>query len=519
MREFINIIDPELLTESVGLANRKQGDRWANPAGQEIVFNTLSFFPERGAYADEAAMYQAISQVSQQIGVTPEAIFWSNQPRGARAFGLAHFVDDQNQDYYIGRYLTKISPIRSQNNFPNDLPGGFKLQTAVAKKEAAGYKPTEVLTNLVNLTVDDIVAQVRARFGDNSDEARAIDIFVSTDTYPIRIPLGNMNYTAFTNYFCEMLQPIALVQGKRVTGNAAEAERLFMTQGGFTTCVISFGGSAIGGLTDSSLTNPAGQITGLSSKAKDGAKASAKNLLDKVKELEANPDGRKLLSKFKKEIEILKVVTEGSTPGSLNAGVMFDIISDRERQQVLALQEYGAGEDPVGTGVMTKRLEKMYRERKARDFSAVVPFYHIRAAIANRVADYVNENTRFAEAASAILNWGSFIQAYTLADQKGNEIVLKPFNTVYPANAVTGVLLSADKTFYSTGSKGNFTFKILYNGATDADTDVTDDPVDTKPDVDLVDFEPARAGVKASAGGVEKPLGNQKSLGRRRRGE
>jgi hypothetical protein len=32
---------------------------------------------------------------------------------------------------------------------------------------------------------------------------------------------------------------------------------------------------------------------------------------------------------------------------------------------------------------------------------------------------------------------------------------------------VTGVKFSAGKTYYSTGIKGNFTFKILKNGATD----------------------------------------------------
>jgi len=37
---------------------------------------------------------------------------------------------------------------------------------------------------------------------------------------------------------------------------------------------------------------------------------------------------------------------------------------------------------------------------------------------------------------------------------------LQEFNTVYPGKSIKGVYLSAGKTYYSTGIKGNYTFKI-----------------------------------------------------------
>jgi hypothetical protein len=512
MRDLLNTLDN--LTESVGLANRRPGDRWANPQGDEIIFHSLDFYPPRGSFEDEAQMQSEIEQVSQAIGVPSEKIFWTNQPRGARAFAIAHFVDDKNQDYYLARYFREISPIRSKNEFPNTLPGEFKLQTKAAKKEAAGYKPTDVLTNLRDLTPEDILAQIRQKFGADSSEAQATEIFLAARSYPIVIPRGTMNFEAFTNYFCEMLQPIALVQGKPTVGNAPQAEQKFMTQGGYQTCLITFGSSQIGGLTDSSLINPAGQIMGLSSKAEQGAKASARNLMDKVKEMEADEDGRKLLTKYDQELSMLRTVTEGSTPGSLNMAIIAGIISAEEKDQVLALQKMGAGEDPIEQGMLSDRLKKMYQDRKARDPSQIIPFYHLRAAIANKVADWVNKETNFGRAASEILNWGAFIQVYTYADLKGDDIVMKPFRVVWPSNAVTDVLLSADKTFYSTGSKGNFTFKILYNGASDAETDVVDDPVDTKPDVDLDQVTQQRSSVKAFR---KSDSGDEKTLGRKRR--
>jgi len=74
-------------------------------------------------------------------------------------------------------------------------------------------------------------------------------------------------------------------------------------------------------------------------------------------------------------------------------------------------------------------------------------------------------------------------------------------------------LLSAHKTYYSTGLKGNFTFQILKNGATTKDVEVQDAEVDTKPDVDLDQLDQKRPVVRAR----RAPSGDTQSLGRKRR--
>jgi len=519
MRKIIDTIVN--LSESVGLANRKPGTEFANPQGDKLIFQNLNFYPSQGgAYATTEEFQQALEQVAKQLGIDLNQIRWTNNPLKG-GFGIAEFDDAQGKRYYLGRYFQKISPIRTENNFPNVLPGGFTLQTKVAQKEVAGYKPTDVLTSkLQNLTVDEIHQQIKAKFGEGSAEDVATKLFITSDSYPIRIPLGNMNYTAFTNYFCEMLQPMTLVLGKKTTGQAQKAADRFLTQGGYTTCAISFGASKIGGLTDSTLTNPAGQIMGLSSKAELGAKASAKNLLDKVAEMKTDADGKKILDKYAKEISLLQTITEGSTPGALNTAVIAKIITPEESKQIMALRNYPAGSDVLGKGLLSAELEQRYQERKARNPKEVIPFFHIRASIANEVADWVNNNTDFGKAASEILNWGPFIQVYTQADLKDNEILLKPFEVVYPSTSVTNVQLSADKTFYSTGSKGNFTFKILYNGATDvtddsAEVDGTPEPAKTGAS-ELEKFAQQRSAITAAP---EKPetYGTDSALGRRRR--
>ena len=95
------------------------------------------------------------------------------------------------------------------------------------------------------------------------------------------------------------------------------------------------------------------------------------------------------------------------------------------------------------------------------------------------------------------------------------------FEVIYPSEAVTNVELSAGKTFYSTGSKGNFTFVILYNGATeinDAGDDDAEVPADTAPakntTADLDQVTQKRSGVTARKGGLEEERFSRAALGR-----
>lgn len=458
----------DLVNESVGLAQRRVGDVFANADGFKLMFADLKFYPESGAFIDEKEMRLAIDNVAKDIGVSADALVWSNSPRGSLAFGIAHFTGEDGRDYYVGRYFKSISPVRTDNRFPNDLPGGFRLQTGAARKERSGYKPTDVLTRLNDLTPDDIAAQIESKFGIGSDEAKAVRLFMAAESFPVTVPAGQMNFAAFTNYFCEMLQPMALVLGKPTTGNADEAESIYFGTQGYTTCKITFGAGKTAGLVDSTLTNPEGKEIGLSSKAKAGAKASARNLLDKVDELKGTDAGRDLLSQYPEAIRVLETVSLGYDEGPLTLAVEFGIISEEEKQQVKSLRKLGP-QNIIGTGRISSNLEKLYQQRKTKDPAAAVPFYHLLAAVAYRVADYVNDKTDFGAAASSILNHGAFIQVYTNARQKGTDIVLDKFEVKYPSEAITGVRLSAEKTYYSTGNKGNFTFQILKNGATPAD--------------------------------------------------
>jgi hypothetical protein len=465
MRDLIRIIETTL-AEGVGLSNRIPGEQFKQRGSDHtITFQSLDFYPPSGKFETAEEMQDQIDQLS------TTQIQWVNRPV-VGGFGIAKFTDDTTgEDLIIGRYFKQISPNPAQNNFPHDaIPGGYEYQSPRATKEKTGYKPSDILTQFENNTPESIYQQIVAKFGEASDITQAAKIFIESDTLPITVPKGDINFTGFRDYFCELLQPIALINGLPITGNAADAEQIFFGNNGYQTCTATFQTGVAGGLFDSLLTNSDGKQIKLSSKGKSGAKASAVNLLNSVNELKITPQGNKLIKKYADVIGILQIIKDqGHTNAPLQLAATYGIITTEEADQVRQLKTYGPADDILGTGILSDNLEGMYQSRKPKDWTKIIPLEHMLSAIAYKVADYVNENTNFSEAASDILNHSALVQMYTEAVESGDTIVIKNFRAVYPSQTVTGVLLDASKSYMSTQSKGNYVFNILKNGATAAD--------------------------------------------------
>jgi hypothetical protein len=246
-----------------------------------------------------------------------------------------------------------------------------------------------------------------------------------------------------------------------------------------------------------------------------------------VQELDSAPAGKKLRATFANEIEMLENINKlGHFGAPLYIAQKYKLIDSSEAEQVMRLKALGPMDDIIGADILSKRLEKMYQDRKAKDMSRIIPIEHMIAAIAYRVADYVNENTRFGEAASTILNNAALVQMYTDTQDGKDTITVTKLTAVYPSQTVTGVLLDATKAYMSTQGKGNFTFKILKNGA--KPSDVNDmDGVDGgeapaalgTADLDAVTQTPRLTGPGARAARQQQePDYSEKTLGRGRKG-
>jgi hypothetical protein len=529
MRDILNLLDSVVMTEGVGLANRQPGDLFKNAQGDVLAFQNVDFYPESGSYRDLIDAEAAIAEVAKSLGIAPEQIAWTNQPPARRqladegggyaGFGIATFTDQAtNQNYYLGRWFKNISPNRVKNNFAHEyIPGGFKFASKVGAKENTGYKPSEVLTQFQDNTPETIMEQIVAKFGKGSDEVVAAATFMQATKFPVTFPKGSINFTAFRDYFCEMLQPVALVQGKPVKGNASDAATIFFGPGsGYGDATISFNTSVTGGLYDSLLVSPDGKQIKLSSKGKSGANASVVNLLRSIQELQVAPKGKKLLEKHRDVVDILNDIDKGGhTNAPLKLAVDAGLLDRNDVPTILQLKTYGPNDKINWRN--NKKLEQMYMSRKPKDWSKVIPLEHMLSVIAYQVADYVNENTNFGQAASEILNHSALVQMYTEATESADTITITGFRAVYPSDTVSGVLLDASKAYMSTQGKGNFTFEILKNGAKESDLDPVDNQAD-EPEAELSTKELDQVTGQRSdvtAGGDEK-LGSEKALGRKR---
>jgi len=471
MRDLINII-----TESRGLGARKPGEEFVNTTNPEdkIFIKSVSFYPEdRVAYGSYEEMAAALQKI---VNAIPNAYVdligkFTNKDL---AFGIAIFSRPGSQDLAFVKPYRAVKPDPTQNAWDNQtgIPG-FRYNSKSAAKTQAGMTPQDVLTKLSDLTAQEVVDQVHAKFGSTSPLTKFAQSIAAGQKLPIAIPADStMSFSAFRDYFCELMHPIALQTGN-YKGNAGEAASKFLGVGGFAETLISFGSDKTEGLSDSILISDTGKKIKVSSKGAVGAEASSKNVLDAINELQDSD----LNKKHAEVIDLVRDVVKGGQGGApLILGVRYKIIGTEDAQDIQNFKKLPPTNlDAVAQMKLSPKLKKLIEERNTNTPENLNLYFHSIAAVAHKVAEYVNENTNFSQAVSEILNNGALVQVYTKATESPTEWTVQSFTTVWPSNTVTGVKFSASKTYYSTGIKGNFTFKILRNGAKDVEDERSTD--------------------------------------------
>ena len=250
--------------------------------------------------------------------------------------------------------------------------------------------------------------------------------------------------------------------------------------------------------------------------------ASSVNLIKSVRELE-----KAGMTQFREQyadvIAILETIDKGShDSGPLNLAMQQEMITPDEAQQVMTLKQYaGQPNFDIDKTDLSDNLKAIYKERKADDPSKIVPLNHLVSSIAYKVVNDINMNTNFSDAAADILNNSAFVQMYTEAKKKGDEIIIQGFTTVWPSKLFTEVTLEAQKSYSSTSSSaGKLVFNI--NKEPRAELNVEKDAVTDAPGPsqagELVDYIPQRSSVTAR-GTKEKPqnVNAIAALGRKRR--
>ncbi len=477
IRNILNKVS--MLTESTGLAGRKPGAVFTDSQTNEtITFNSLQFYPQEGGKFNPEDLKKAIDQIKSELEIPIE---WENSsgPRTG-GFAIATFSKDGGKQLAVGTYLQEIKPIAAQNYVSNTVLGRYKFAGKAAAKTQAGLTPQDLLEKRNGLSISEIMNQLSNKLGTDNPLYHVAHHVALGQPLPFEFaaPEGQ-SFTAFRDYFCEILQPIALHKGL-YEGNAGEAAMTFLGTDSYSETKINFDAAKNAGLSDSILDTSDGKYVKVSSKGDKGAEASAKNLVDSVDELAETDRGKKLLQKYEKTIDLIREVQkQGQSGAPLYLGVKYEIISEEELNTIKGLKNSGPVDinniDQLKEVGLSRNLIKLAQSRGTKTPERTSLYFHLIAAIAHKAAEQVNEKTDFSKAAADILNNGALVQVYTKASEKNGKWILEKFETVYPGTSVSGVVLSAGKNYASTGIKGNFTFKILRGNAKVAPEDDTDE--------------------------------------------
>lgn len=470
MRDLINLLESIVLDEGRGLAARTPGDQFSNGT-DTITFQGAGIYPEKGGkYGSPEERDQAIAKFEQAI--SPHKVQWMNNPNPSMlAFGVVIFTEADETPLYYGKYFKDVKPNLEANQFGNEVPGGYRLAGKTAKKENAGMKPSDVLTNYTGLTPEDVVTQISQKFGADSYQAKAATTVLKTKgpRFPILVEQGDMDPAAFRDYFCEMLQPIAMINGT-FTGSGQACADTFFGPGGFTGATITFNEGVSGALSDSLLVK-GGKTIKISTKAGKGAMASSANLMTCLKEVSQVKGGDQLLSKYQKAVKILEIIDKGNyVQGPLQLGVMYGILSQADADELVKFKNVGLADvmNPDGsTKIQNPRLKELWDGRyaavaKGGKADKINPFEHLLSAVAYKAADAVNADpdAKFSDAACDILNNSALVQVYTKSKAKNGQISIDDFYSVWPSKTANVVKLEASKSYMSSQNKGKLVFSI-----------------------------------------------------------
>jgi hypothetical protein len=422
-----------LITESQGLTGRRPGETFTDKDGKILIFQKVEFFNN-------------LEDVGDVSDATPV-----NKPlSNLKGLGVVEF---KNESGDIIRFIKYIKP--GTTKWDNSNPNYFEFKSKATAKEKSGLKPSDFLTKMEGLTVDDILNQVGSAFGEESDLYNATQQAVESK-YPIQIPIGNLSETGITNYFAEILQPIALINGD-YSGNALDGIKALANTDDLSDFTINFPKGVTQGLYDSYLTSGDSQIN-ISSKfgsASQSAKASVTNL---YKIYKAYKD-KDIFDEFEDAVEIARIIAEVDAEQSpLELAVLLNKLnpsfkfSEKEKNIVMKLKE-------DSTITLTKNITTLRDSIKPGFGKTPPPFYHVLAGIAKSVATFINESEdiQFSRFASLLLN-GTVIQVYTKTKTRNGQVIFDKFNTKWPDDAVTNVSIESATRYKTDRVDGKFGF-------------------------------------------------------------
>ena len=466
----------EILLEASGLRAARPGEVYVDSAGTEYKFQNWNWqFPaDADKYPDEQSMEQGVLDA---VGGDRNKIAWVNSPKGSKSFAYAVFAADDGKEKSIGKFYRSKTP----NNTITDtevtqilgLKAGGKSSTI---KSDAALQPGQLkIADGRARNVPSIIKAVSAH-PHGSMLTQALNQASSGE--PIQFIGGGSIVSALQDDFCEVVAPVAMIAGhQQVTGQLTQAISDVYKGADLSGASISFPVEQNNPLIDSYIIKN-GISLGVSSKGKQGAKATITNIWKAKEEAAQNPTGQKYIKMYPEAVNILDICkSESGLDQPIILAEKYKLINAAEAKALREViqnprdPKYQLIGDP-------KNPNAVVRNPLPNDLSKVPPAlmrlfklggykpgsyvsFLCLAQTAHMVARHINSDSKidFGEAIRSFLNSSAMVQAKSIVSAKGQDAVLKSINIVYPPNFKEKAKIESNG-YSGTGSKGKFSFSL-----------------------------------------------------------
>lgn len=471
----------EFIIEASGLRAAKPGETYVDDTGTEYRFQSWNWqFPaDADGYSDMASLEAGILDVT---GSDKNKIAWVNKPlTRSKSFAFAVFAADNNDEKLIGKFYDRKNP----NSTITDtevkqvlgLSAGTKdKKTSSAVKVDAAMQPTDF--NLADNRPKVFNNIVKAVSEHKNSNMLVTALNAAAAGQPIIWQSGAGISSALQDDFCEVLGPIAMMNDHpQIVGDLAQAVSDVFKGGDIKGAALIFPSSLINPLVDSYISKN-GITLGVSSKGKQGARATITNIWKAKNEAEQNTTGKTYVAKYTEAVKILDICNaEAGLTQPIILAHRYKLISNDEAAALYEViqnprdPKYQLMGDPTKPNAVVKnplpadlakvppalmRLFKLggYKPGSYASFLCLAQTAHL-------VAKHINTDSKidFGEAIRSFLNSSAMVQAKSIVGVKGEDAVLKSINVIYPPNFQDKAKIESNG-YSGTQVKGKFSFSL-----------------------------------------------------------
>ena len=439
------------LVEAKGFFGRRPGDPYVHSDGITAEFKQVTTFPtpKQATYASAEERDQYVANLEKKV--LHDKILWVNKPGNNKAFAVAQLQTSDGDAVYWGRYINTTQGVLTGKWANNEIPAGWKLNTATSQKLSTGYDPQTLVgvgTSFPN--IDQALLTIKTKLKNVQHEKQLSEALAAVRRGQLPVFKGMASQMpALRDYFGEILTPVALASG--VIGGDADLARKDVLNSPYAKCKVRWPMSKTHNLVDSVFQSAKGMDLGISSKGGNGAKASAKNIYDAIEKARTtNPELIKTYKKVVNAINIINTLTALDAP--LELGLAFGIIDPRTAVDCRNMINTGVNRLPAK---YAKLCSNFSPELTNKNYNAGL---HLLSSIAKHVANKLNAIPNMSEGIKAFMNQSSIVQIYLDMKVQGQDAVVTGFRSIYPPNFEGTMIIDAGKSYYATMKPSKFAF-------------------------------------------------------------